>query len=97
MTLESTMDNAEYPNLPRVRRGCLIYQAPAPVKVKANNGEALLDTGDTITLAFNEERPEGLVLTFDWNVEPGTFADRYKTNRGLGGEVDVWYERGAAA
>lgn len=82
----------EWPDLPRVRPGIFVYQAPAPVRLTIEGLEILLGKRDTITIEFNTDRPMGVDICFDWNVDESPLAARYKANERYG-DVNVWYER----
>jgi len=69
----------------------LVYTAPAPVRVAVSDQKSvLMDSGDTITIEFTEERPESMTLAFDWDVDPLTLPARYKMNQ-VEGKVDIFF------
>lgn len=73
----------------------LVFRAPAPVRVSVSGQKCvLLDTRETITIEFNEERPAGLSLSFDWDVDPLDLPSRYTLNE-KEGNVNVFYENDA--
>jgi hypothetical protein len=85
--------DGELPQKPNVRPGNLIYQAPAPVRITVNDKTALMGENDTVTITFDTDRPIGMSIQFDWDVQEESLPTRYRTNESLGGQVDVWYER----